>query len=160
MDCDICGKKDASFIIKVEGAKMAACKGCAYHGKILFALEDEPEVKGAHRGAGAYAERKPRAEEDLVEGYGMRIRTAREKKGLKLEDFAKQISQKANYLDMIEREGTRPPIELARKMEKALGVKLVEMEEENAGASVAKKGSGDLSLLDMLEMQNKKKEKK
>ncbi|MEM4272560.1 MAG: multiprotein-bridging factor 1 family protein [Candidatus Bilamarchaeaceae archaeon] len=159
MYCDICGKKDASFIIMVEGAKMAACRGCAYHGKILLSLEEG----GAGEGRGAARERAPRRmreEEDLVEGYGMRIRTAREKRGLRLEEFARQISQKANYLDMIEREKTRPPLEIARKIEKALGITLVEIEEESIGASIAKKGSGDLSLLDMLEMQNKKKEKK
>ncbi len=165
MDCDICGKKDASFIIQVEGARMAACKGCAYHGKILLALEEEGEekgsgAKGAHREIRAHAPRAPRAEEDLVEGYGMRIKTARERKGLKIEDFARQISQKANYLDMIEREGTRPSIELAKKIEKALGIRLVEKEEEGIGAAIAKKGTGDMSLLDMLEMQNKKKDKK
>jgi putative transcription factor len=166
MDCDICGKKDASFIIQVEGARMAACKGCAYHGKILLALEEEGEgkgssgAKGGYIRPGAHVPRKPRSEEDLVEGYGMRIKTARERKGLKIEEFAKQISQRANYLDMIEREGTRPSIELAKKIEKALGIRLVEKEEESIGASIAKKGTSDMSLLDMLEMQNKKKDKK
>jgi putative transcription factor len=166
MDCDICGKKEASFIIQVEGARMAACKGCAYHGKILLALEEEGDkkgssgAKGVHQELRAHAPRTPRGEEDLVEGYGMRIKTAREKKGLKIEEFAKQISERANYLVMIEREGTRPSIEIARKIEKALGIRLVEKEEESIGASIARKGTGDMSLLDMLEMQNKKKNKK
>ena len=38
VDCDICGKKGVSFIIEVEGAKMAVCPRCAYHGKIIHSL--------------------------------------------------------------------------------------------------------------------------
>ncbi len=69
MDCDICGKKDASFIIQVEGARMAACKGCAYHGKILLALEEEGEEKGSGaKGRGSAHDR--RLGSGLAQGLG------------------------------------------------------------------------------------------
>lgn len=159
MDCEVCGKKDASFIIQVEGAKLAACRACAYHGKILLSLEEEGPVSAPT--GGEIASHALKMEEDLIEGYGRRIKAARERKGQKIEEFAKEISQKANYIDMIEGERTRPSLELAKKIEKALGIRLIEKTAvAEAPTSSKKQAKGDLSLLDMLEMQNKGKGKK
>ena len=157
MECDVCGKKEASFIIQVEGAKMAACRGCAYHGKILFSLEEDAPRKEFRAQEGRGVPRSMQLEEDLVENYGKIVRKERESKGLKIEEFARQINEKASYLDKIENQSTRPPIETAKKLEKALGVKILEKVKESAVPSdLAKYKKKELSLLDMLEMQQKK----
>ena len=158
MECDVCGKKEASFIIQVEGAKMAACRACAYHGKILLSLEEDAPVKEFRGEAKRGVPKSFRMEEDLVEGYGMVLRNAREAKELKLDEFAMQVSERAGFLDKIEKETTRPPLEVAKKLEKALNIKLVEKVNDSAvPADSAKYSKKELSLLDMLEMQQKKK---
>ncbi len=155
----MCGKREASFIILIEGAKVAACKGCAYHGKIILSLEEGAPVKEFKTQRGRGVPRALQMEEDLVEDYGKIVRKARESRGLKIEEFARQINEMASYIDKIENESTRPPIETAKKIERALKVKILEKVETNlsASAQVGKYKKKELSLLDMLEMQNKKK---
>ena len=157
MECDVCGKKEASFIIQVEGAKMAACRGCAYHGKIVISLEEDAPRKEfrAHEGRGV--PKSMQLEEDLVDDYGKIVRKARESRNLTIEEFAKQINEMASYLDKIENQSTRPPIETAKKLEKALKVKILEKVKDSAvSPDLTKYKKKDLSLLDMLEMQQKK----
>ncbi|MBD3397835.1 TIGR00270 family protein [Candidatus Micrarchaeota archaeon] len=157
MECDVCGKKEASFIIQVEGAKMAACRGCAYHGKILFSLEEDAPRKEFRAQEGRGVPKSMQLEEDLVEDYGKIVRKERESRGLKIEEFARQINEKASYLDKIENQSTRPPIETAKKLEKALGVKILEkIKESSVPSDLTKYKKKELSLLDMLEMQQKK----
>ena len=65
----------------------------------------------------------------------------------------------ASYIDKIENGSTRPPIETAKKLEKALGVKILEkVVDSSMPSDLAKYKKKELSLLDMLEMQNQKKE--
>jgi len=158
MECDVCGKKEASFVIQVEGAKMAACRGCAYYGKIVLSLEEDAPRKEFRAQEGTRGVPKSmQLEEDLVEDYGKIVRKARESRGLKIEEFARQINEKASYLDKIENQSTRPPIETAKKLEKALNVKILEKVKDSAVPSdLTKYKKKDLSLLDMLEMQQKK----
>jgi putative transcription factor len=157
MECDVCGKKEASFIIQVEGAKLAACRACAYHGKIVMSLEEDAPRKEFRAQEGRGVPRSMQLEEDLVEDYGKIVRKAREGKGLKIEEFAKQINEKASYLDKIENQSTRPPIGTAKKLERALGVKILEkVKESSLPSDLTKYKKKDLSLLDMLEMQQKK----
>ena len=158
MECDICGKREASFIVEIEGAKMAACRGCAYHGKIVLSLEETPGAPKPVEARGA-----PRAlklEEDLVEGYGKTVRGARESRNMKIEELANQINEKASYLDKIENESIRIPIKTAKKLERALNIKILEkIEESEVPSELTTRSKKELSLLDMLEMQNKKKGK-
>lgn len=156
MECDICGKREASFVVQIEGAKMGACRSCAYHGKIVLSLEEDAprrEFASTKRGV----PKSLRLEQDLIEGYGKAVRRAREGRGEKIEELAKKINEKASYLDKIENESTRPPIETARKLERELGIKILEKTEDSAvNVNVGKYKKKELSLLDMLEMQNKK----
>ena len=65
--------------------------------------------------------------------------------GLKQKDFAKQISEKESLIHQMEAGHFEPPIELARKLEKALNISLVrefkdefkqEASEENEGMTL------------------------
>ncbi|MBD3390365.1 TIGR00270 family protein [Candidatus Micrarchaeota archaeon] len=158
MECDICGKREASFIVEIEGAKMAACRGCAYHGRIVLSLEESPgPTKPVDLGRGPKA---LKLEEDLMEGYGKTVRKAREARNMKIEELANQINEKASYLDKIENESIRIPLKTAKKLERALNIKILEkVEDAEVPSELTKRSKKELSLLDMLEMQNKKKGK-
>jgi len=178
VDCDICGKKGVAFIIAVEGAKMAVCPRCAYHGKILHSLgtgekEEEAPVKMDYS-----TPKQFRMEEEIVDGYGRKIRRAREAekiayeevneygkkekktRGMTIEELAKKVNEKASWLDRVENERMEPNPAEAKKLEKALGIKLVEKVEVSV-TPTPKSGGGktELTLFDMMEMQKKKKEK-
>ncbi|MEM1574836.1 MAG: multiprotein-bridging factor 1 family protein [Nitrososphaerota archaeon] len=63
---------------------------------------------------------------ELIENYGEIIRNARIKMGLSQEELAKQISEKLTIIKKIEQGAFKPPIELARKLEKFLKIKIIE----------------------------------
>ena len=73
---------------------------------------------------------KPRTifetEEDLAPGYGKIIRDARAKKNLTVEELARKVFEMASFMHRVENESIRPGIGLAKKIEKALGVEIIE----------------------------------
>lgn len=62
---------------------------------------------------------------ELVEGFGKKIRQAREKLGLSYEEFGRKIREKVSVLKKIESEKMTPNHMLASKLEHALKVKLL-----------------------------------
>ena len=67
---------------------------------------------------------------DLVEDFGEIVRTARVKMGLTQEDLAKQLNEKLTVIKKIESGEFRPPLSLARKLERFLKVRLLEPVED------------------------------
>jgi len=127
MACDMCGKEVENsklFYAKVEGTMLKICDRCVKFGKIIKRVEREQvQVKQQARFI-------PKPEEEIedmiVEDYAQIIKLAREKKGIKQEDFAKQISEKESLIHKIETGHMEPSIKLANKIEHFLGVRIVE----------------------------------
>lgn len=118
-----------------------------------------------------------RTEEDIVDGYGRRIRRARESvkisyeeiseygkkekktRGMTIDELARKANVMASWLDRVENERISPTIAEARKLEKVLGIKLVEKVEVSVTPTLKLGGRNtELTLFDMVEMQKKKKE--
>lgn len=137
MRCEICGKKIVGQPIttKIDGSAMKVCKDCSKFGKI-----QRPPSKPAHgrrpQGAargGKTPQRRPRRREttyELLEDHNVIIRQAREKKGWSREDFGKKINEKVSVVSRIETGHMVPDIKLARKIERILGVVLLEKLED------------------------------
>jgi len=64
-------------------------------------------------------------EYDIVDDFGERVRKAREAKGWTVTQLAEKIKEPENVIRRIEQGKLRPTIELAKKLEEALGVKLL-----------------------------------
>lgn len=151
--CDICGGGPVRAQILVEGAKMLACARCMGSGKVLMRLDedDEPIVRPVAAAMDS--------SEEIVEGYGRIIVAAREKKGLPIAVVAERLSERESYLHAIEHERLAPTLEVARKLEKELGIKLIEKVAGSMAASVASpasKGFQPPTLGDMVEPKKKK----
>lgn len=149
--CDICGKGPVRAQILLEGARMLACGRCMHSGKILHRFDDEGSIKPrpapATVGGG----------EEIIEGYGRIIRSAREKAGIPVAVVAERIKEKENYLKAIEQERFMPTIEVARKLEKELNIKLVEKVEKTVAPSTSgKAGFSEPTLADMIEKKKGK----
>lgn len=104
----------------IEGVELNVCSGCSKFGKVLSYIKKpykEPIKK---------TEEKEEKIELLVENYAELIKRKRESMGLTQKDFANKINEKETTIHKIETGTLMPPLPLARKLEKILGIKLIE----------------------------------
>ncbi|MDO8554336.1 MAG: multiprotein bridging factor aMBF1 [Candidatus Micrarchaeota archaeon] len=151
--CDICGRGEPAAMVLIEGARLAACRSCAGHGKLLHRIESklmptqEKQEKPMPRSIG---------EDEIVEDYAARVKSKREQIGLPLAVIAEKINEKESYLDHIETGKLMPTIAVARKLEKELGIKLIEKVYTEVSSSIAKSiASRDATLGEFI-VQKKK----
>jgi len=149
--CDICGKGPVRAQILVEGARMLACGGCMRSGKVLHRFDEEGIVE--HKPGPAAVE----STEEMIEGYGKIIKDAREKAGIPMAVVAERIRERESYLQAVEHERLMPTLEVARKLERELGIKLVEKSQSVAGpAANNPKSYSPPTLADMIDTKKKK----
>lgn len=147
----MCGRKTTKLNkVRVDHAVLNVCDACARFGtplspshgydKIKIDKSNEitvtiPEKKPvrttpAQRPKSRPPPKKRTSIEDLeiVPEYAEIIKQARSRLSLTQDDLAKKILERKNVLSNIERGDLLPDIKTARKLEKALGVKLIETE--------------------------------
>ena len=118
MECELCGRH-ATAKAEVEGALLDVCETCARLGRRMNAPTlDMPERK--QRGLNVSS---------INPSFASIIKNARTKSGLNLEQLGQKINEKSSVLERVEK-GMRPTDALARKLEKALKIKLLGYQEE------------------------------
>ncbi|MBI2598528.1 MAG: TIGR00270 family protein [Candidatus Diapherotrites archaeon] len=123
MDCEICGQENAKNHILMYGQKMLVCIDCSnlgerVIGETVFSVKKNQEFSAAPAGfAGDFF---------LAKGFGQIIRSARQKNNLTLNELAQKIFEKESFLHKIEQEKMFPDKKLAKKLESALNIKIVE----------------------------------
>ncbi len=137
MICEMCGRDvPQTRAVIVEGTKLNVCSGCARFGEDYRS----PSASGAPVSQTIIDQRLERRERrmkskdiyagtasvELVDDYGGAIRTAREAKGMDLEQFAASIQEKKGLLAKVEANNQIPDDKLIKKIEKALNIKLME----------------------------------
>lgn len=140
-ECEMCGSKVPKLIkVRVDSAVLMVCEKCAKYGTPLQKKQEAPNPVVFQRplakprvaqNAKKATQRKPDGNADIedtvvVEDYGEVIKSAREKMGWTQEDLAKRIMERKNVLSSIERGALMPDVKTARKLEKALGIRLLE----------------------------------
>ncbi len=134
MRCEVCGRKIIGPPNRavIEGARMLVCGECAKLGSVYFEAKNEPLMKKITRRLPKPSippRRQPPLSEtetmELVEGFSSKIRQAREKMGLTLEEFGRKINEKASVLRKIETGKMTPDNILSEKLEHALHMKLL-----------------------------------
>lgn len=148
---------------------MNVCGNC-----VKFGVEQagaQTEVTGRSRTTAALENRAARARtrdvfrdapEELVEDYGERVRAARTRMGLSIEDVGKKINERQSELAKLESGTYHPPDALVRKLEKFFGIKLMEKPEAPAGIGgqpAGKPKSGPLTLGDLIKSELEKNKK-
>jgi len=120
------------FKANIEGAKMLVCGECAKLGSIVWEANTEPRLKKVVRRmpAPVLPPRKqppmPVADNlELIDGFGAKIRAAREKLGLSHKELGKRINEKVSLLRKIESGKMTPDNLLTEKLEHALRLKLL-----------------------------------
>ncbi|MFH0979086.1 MAG: multiprotein bridging factor aMBF1 [Candidatus Woesearchaeota archaeon] len=147
MQCELCGKEEALLRTSVEGIELMVCEKCSKYGKLLpnkpaslVVPSKKPE-----------RQREEPAQEIVVGNYAVLVKQAREALGLKQEEFANKISEKTSLIHNIESGRYQPPIELARKIERFLKIKLVEEYKENSNQAKPKAAEG-LTVGDLIKL--------
>lgn len=117
MDCEICGFSGKVFETQIEGTTMYACARCAGNNKKTSFQKSfsQPIQKNPS---------KEFDEPDFVQGFGKKIRQAREQKKLTISELALQLRERESVIHKIELEKALPDKNLAKKIEKFFGFKL------------------------------------
>ena len=153
--CDMCGEKEVSKQCIIEGVKMNVCERCAKYGKTVRRVATKEEEKIEQKQVKKRIARRDvlKKQEETVEvvvpDYSQKIRTARERRGLKQKDFAKLIAEKESVVHHLESGRMRPSIKLAKKLEKILHIKIIELIEEKK-VQIHKGKSASLTIGDLL----------
>ena len=168
MRCEVCGRKIHTDPLRavIEGATLTVCVECSKHGKVVHqeftdlpqkgpVLQASPTKSTMHLPT---IQKKPPVAQvqittELVDGYAINIRVAREKLGYSHEDLGKKINEKASLLRHVETGKVAPNNQLANKLEHVLKIKLmVPIADEKVNTAPIKGSSEGLTLGDLIEM--------
>ncbi len=159
MECEMCGSQVGTRRYMVDGTIMNLGVCCSKYGQEMAAGKAPVGSKaavqqGLERRAGRSKSKDIYQGDtmDLVEDYGNRIRTAREKKGWSHDQLGNKVSARVPELRQIESGHLRPSDELVRKMERELGITLLEKIDGPAAVSGVPQGKakGGLTIGDLL----------
>jgi len=162
MQCEMCGKDTELFLTEIEGIQLQVCKICGSHGSVIKRVLTPQEVVKKEEKEKEAVKRllQPSEEKEvvqlIVEGYPKLIKDAREKLKLSQEEFALKISEKQNLIHHIETGKMEPNLDLARKIEKFLHIKLVDQVEMAREHTKSSKNE-PLTIGDMITVKSRKK---
>lgn len=140
MQCELCGATVAGpgKKVRIEGADLQVCMACARYGT---------EIQQPRTGQSRYAPTSPTARPgvpparrrdlfdqlvgELVDDYGDRIRVARTAKGMTTKDLALATKERELLIKRIEKGELVPEDEVRIKIEKELGIRLLDVQEES-----------------------------
>ncbi len=166
MQCEMCGEtiRGAPKLVRVEGAELQVCMKCGKFGTEvqqirrtdLRAPQKGPAVRPAPSPAGGAPQVRYKRdmfdfmEGEIVDDYAVRIRHAREEKGLSQKDLAMQMKEKEHLIRKIENSELIPEDDVRKKLEKALGIRLIDSmvsEDEKKVQSTLAPTLGDLTVI-------------
>lgn len=140
-ECEICGK-EAVKRAEIDGATVNVCGECASYGKVL----PEPVRRKIKQD-----QAMPDSSRYVDPDYPKLVKEAREKKEMKIEELARHINEKESVISRLETGHLSPPLNLARKLENFLEIKLI-LEYEDKPISRSDKVDSGLTIGDVVEI--------
>lgn len=114
-ECEICGKEATQKVV-IDGIILDVCDECAKFGKPISLTLKKQKRK---------TKEIPESSKYIDSNYPKILKKAREKMKLKIKEVAKKLNEKESIIARIERGDLTPPLNLARKLERFFGVKLI-----------------------------------
>ncbi|MBI4144973.1 TIGR00270 family protein [Candidatus Woesearchaeota archaeon] len=142
MDCELCGKPATKKAL-VEGVNLNVCNACVKLGQ---------EVRAPLVPVKKTVSAEPLIVQAIVPDPGTRIKQAREKFGLTQKDFAIKINEHQSVIHKLETGHLDLTLDLARKLEKALHIKLIE-ERQDVTLSAPKTNNGPVTIGDLIRLK-------
>jgi putative transcription factor len=147
MACNICGTGQMTWTCTIEGITMNVCDSCVKYGTRPQKIVQEQPIKKA---SSPMKTQETTTVQVIVPDYAKRIQHAREQRGLKQADFAKLIAEKESVIHSLESGRMKPNLDLARKLERALRITLVEQIEDSTTTARQKTSEDTLTFGDLL----------
>jgi putative transcription factor len=164
MRCEVCGQeiRGPPYYRIIEGGRLTVCSQCSKFSDQEWDPKRPQARKSPTRRRSAQP--KPRKRSDietaesieLVEGYGMIIKKARQKKGMSIEEIAKKIREKESVIKKLEKENMNPPLNLVRKIQRELHINILE-EAETGSGTVLTRPMGPRTLGDLIKIKDSTK---
>ncbi|HLC98068.1 MAG TPA: multiprotein-bridging factor 1 family protein [Candidatus Nanoarchaeia archaeon] len=147
--CDLCGREAELHRAEIEGVELSVCSSCVRHGKQKAPVPQSFVPRKQHIAREAPVER-------LVENFSCLLRRSREARQMTQNDFAAFLQERSSTVAKWESGALQPDIAVARKLERKLGVSLVEKEESVSAVLEKKRAAKDeLTLGDFLKVKRK-----
>lgn len=166
MQCEMCGEaiRGAPKLVRVEGAELSVCSKCEKFGTEVQQVR-RTDIRVPQKGPGGRQAPSPSGgaaqvrhkrdmfdfmEGEIVDDYAVRIRHAREEKGLSQKDLAMQMKEKEHLIRKIENSELIPEDDVRKKLEKALGIRLLDSmvsEDEKKVQNRLTPTLGDLTII-------------
>lgn len=162
--CELCGSpiEGRAYKVNIDGVSLTVCEKC-YRKQIQKStskVNAEDEKKNSQIQKPKMQEKKKKKEEieyEVVDDYYIKIKNAREKLGLTLLALSQKVMEKESVLRRIEQGRLRPSIELSKRLEKALGIKLLEPVIEEKKEEVSEEASlNELTLGDVANLKKRR----
>lgn len=175
VQCEMCGvETSAPKTAKIEGAELKVCANCVEFGTEIRTDEDTPttakystsgssssdtqsQPRASRRSTGGSRARRDMFDEmeEIVPDYHSRIRSAREGEGLTQAELADQLNEKTSLIRKLERGDHLPSDSIRRKLERELGIELLEGSAEEVDSEWSSSGSGSgVTLGDIVERKD------
>ncbi len=144
--CDMCGKETSLVTAEVENVEMKVCQNCSRFG-VVRQKADVPH----------FQQQKMHKDPALkvTANYASIVRQIREKRGLSQEDFAKFLQERESIVAKWEQGKMQPSVEVARRLEKVLGVSLVVEDIEQSFEKEKSARSEGFTLGDFMKVRKK-----
>lgn len=158
MICEICGQHFSTGVrLELEGSVVTACGNCSGYGKVvaLISTVKERPKKIVETKTRVYEMQDFESEVTLVEDFGLKVKQAREKRGLKQGDLARLINEPESLVHRVEAGRFEPGENLVKKLERSLGVKLT-VKVDGVPKLVGKTGVDVVTLGDVVVIKKKK----
>ena len=157
--CEMCGStKEPQVSAVIEGTQLTVCQQCSSFGKILkqiIPLQTQKANASTERIMQHTHSNITKTHEVVVPQFSQLLRQAREKLGMTQKEFAQKISEKESVLQHYETGKLEPSLEQAKRLEKTLGIKLIELhssEDMTVVDNLKSKKTGGLTIGDMLKI--------
>ena len=137
MRCEVCGQEIRGEPRRrvIEGAKMVVCGRCTHYGSEDWSpiSSNRPRRRNRRSVVRRKSEVEQAEELELVVDYGKIIKTARQNAKMSVEDLARKIQEKESVIKKLEKEEFNPNPSLARKLQRVLGIEIMEKVENSSG---------------------------
>ena len=148
--CELCGKENTGvFNILVSGAQISACAACSTKRGFSIPSRETGRTRPSIKSPISRA-RKTRPTFEAANDFHIRIRKAREAGGMSVEELGRKMNLRVQDLQKYEG-GSVPPDSVAKKLEKELGIMILEEVEANDVSPVVKRSSKSVTIADMLD---------
>jgi|TARA_B100001971_G_C18216014_1_gene553892 putative transcription factor len=148
----MCGSEGKLYRTIIESAKLKVCHECSKYGKVVEIVKEETFEKAKEQAINKEQEKE--IIDVVVEDFADRIKKKREQLNLTQKDFAKKISEKESIIHKIETGNFIPQMELTKRLERFLHIKLTEQHEEKHEKQ-AKADTGSVTIGDLINIKRK-----